>query len=187
MNKISEAILFVTAAFDGQYRKCENTPAVFHSLEAGNIAQSLSDDENIVIATLLHDTVEDAGVTLEEIEERFGSRVAQLVSGETEDKRLNKSPVDSWYERKQEAINRLRKSEDTGLKILFLSDKLSNIRSLYRSKQKFGAELWQMFHQTDPHAHCWYYNSIAKALEELKDTVSYKEYVDLIYRTFLEE
>ncbi len=187
MNKISEAILFVTTAFDGQRRKCENTPAVFHSLEAGYIAQTITDDEDIVTATLLHDTVEDAGITLEEIEERFGGCVAHLVSSETEDKRLNQNPADSWYERKEEAINILKKSNDLGVKILFLSDKLSNMRSLYRSKQKFGDELWQMFHQTDPQAHYWYYDSIAKSLEELTDTLAYKEYVELIHRTFLEE
>ncbi len=137
MDKIHEAICLIATAFEGQTRKCESYPAVFHSLEAGYIAQTLTEDEDVVVATLLHDTVEDAGYTLTEIEARFGARVAQLVKGESENKRETENPVDTWQIRKQESIDIIKHTEDKGLKILFLADKLSNMRSLYRGKRKF--------------------------------------------------
>ncbi len=187
MDKLSEAICFVTAAFEGMKRKCVKSPAVFHSLEAGCIAQTLTDDADTVIATILHDTVEDAGVTLDEIRARFGDRVAQLVKGETENKRETQDPHATWQVRKEEAIEILSQSKDIGLKILFLSDKLSNMRSLYQCKLKFGEALWQMFHQHDPKMHLWYYKTIAQKLPELADTVAYQEYIELIEKTFSEE
>ncbi len=187
MNLLSEAICFATSVFEGQKRKCENCPAIFHSIEAGYIANTLTDDEDIIVATVLHDTVEDAGVSLEELETRFGKRVAELVRGESENKRESEDPCATWQVRKQEAIDIIKNTDDIGLKILFLSDKLSNMRSLSRCKSKLGDELWGMFHQTDPQAHFWYYNAIAEAVSELSDTFAYQEYLSLIEKTFSEE
>lgn len=79
MDKLSEAICFATAAFDGMERKVDKQPAILHSLEAATITQTLTDEKEAVIAAVLHDTVEDAGVKIGEIIERFGNRVAQLV------------------------------------------------------------------------------------------------------------
>ncbi len=187
MDKLSEAINLVTVAFEGKTRKCENYPAVFHSLEAGYIAQTLTDDKDIIIATILHDTVEDAGYTFEEIENRFGKRVADLVRGESEDKREAQNPRDTWQVRKKESIEALKGSSDIGLKIMFMSDKLSNMRSMYRSKLKQGDSMWNAFNQKNPKEHYWYYSTIAEALSEFSDTLAYKEYITLIRKTFSEE
>ncbi len=184
MERLSEAIAFVAVAFEGQKRKCEDIPAVFHSLEAGCIAQTLTTDEDTVIATLLHDTVEDADVTLVEIAARFGPRVAELVRGETEDKRPTESPEATWQLRKQEAVETLRRTQDVSLKILFLSDKLSNMRSLARAHERQGDAMWEAFHQKDPAAHARYYRAIADALSELAETAAYREYTALIEKTF---
>ncbi len=187
MDKLSEAICFATSAFDGQTRKCERYPAILHSLEAATIAQTLTDEPEVIISAVLHDTVEDAGISIKEIEDKFGARVAFLVASETENKREMLPPENSWQVRKQESIDYLNKTEDLGVKVLYLSDKLSNIRSLYRSKQKFGNDLWGMFNQKDPKKHKWYYVSIANAIKELQDTNAYTEYVALIEKTFSEK
>ncbi len=187
MNKVSEAIIFATTVFDGINRKCENHPAILHSLEAASIAQTLTSEQEVVIGAVLHDTVEDAGVTLDEIEEKFGSRVRELVESETENKRTDIDPKLSWQIRKQEAIDLLQATTDVGVKILFLSDKLSNMRSLYRLKNKYGSDLWLMFNQRDTKKQKWYYQSIADAVVELKETEAYKEYINLVNLTFKEE
>ncbi len=186
MEGLNKAICFVAKAFEGQKRKGEDYPAVFHSLEAGHIAQTLTKDEQVIIASILHDTVEDTDVTISEIEEKFGKRVAELVIGDTQDQKEEPNPLDTWKARRQEIIDGLNSSVDLGLKIVSLSDTLSNMRSMYRCKQKFGVGLWYMFYQKDPKLHYWYYSSVAKAVSELADTAAYREYVWLIENTFLE-
>ncbi len=184
MDKLSEAICFATQVFDGMFRKVDGQPAILHSLEAATITQTVTTEREAVIAAVLHDTVEDAGVKIGEIMLHFGDRVAELVLSETENKRVNKSPEETWKERKQESIAVLCQTQDEGVKALYLGDKLSNIRSLYRSVQKYGNELWQHFNQKDPSQHKWYYTAIAEALTSLSHTTAYQEYVALIEKTF---
>ncbi len=187
MDRLSEAICFAARVFDGMTRKCENNPAILHSLEAAAIAATVTEEPEAVIAAVLHDTVEDAGVCMDEIESLFGARVAALVASETENKREHRDPSDTWYLRKRESIAFLQSTDDLGIKAVYLGDKLSNMRSLYRCRIKFGAELWNMFHQNDPHAHLWYYRSIADALSVFGDAPAYREYLSLIEKTFSEE
>ncbi len=184
MNSLEEAICFATKAFEGQVRKCENHPAILHSLEAATITQTVTKDMNVVIAAVLHDTVEDAEITIEEIKEKFGERVAELVAAETENKRPEKSLKDTWKIRKQEAIDILKNTNDLGIKAIFLGDKLSNLRSLYRSKLMLGEELWNQFHQNDPEMHRWYYNSILECLEDFSNAPAYNEYNELLNKIF---
>ncbi len=184
MDKLSEAICFATAAFDGMERKVDKQPAILHSLEAATITQTLTDEREAVIAAVLHDTVEDAGVKIGEIMERFGDRVAELVLSETENKRVHRDPSDTWRERKEESIAVLRQTTDTGIKALYLGDKLSNMRSLARSWETLGNELFLQFHQKDPKEHRWYYTAIAESLACFDSTPAYKEYVGLIGKVF---
>ena len=184
MDQLSEAICFATAAFDGMVRKVDRQPAILHSLEAATITQTLTDEKEAVIAAVLHDTVEDAGVRIGEIIERFGDRVAQLVLSETENKRVNQSPSDTWRVRKEESVAVLRQTGDLGIQALYLGDKLSNIRSLYRSYRVLGNRLWAEFNQKDPAEHQWYYTSIRDALAVFSDTVAYQEFSDYINQIF---
>ena len=184
LDKLSEAICFATAAFDGMRRKVDGHPAILHSLEAATITQTLTDEREAVIAAVLHDTVEDAGVKIGEILERFGDRVAELVLSETENKRVSRAPSETWRVRKEESVAVLRQTEDLGVKALYLGDKLSNIRSLSRSLEIYGDGMWQQFNQKDPAEHRWYYTSIAEALADLSHTAAYREYVALVDRVF---
>ncbi|MEG2688513.1 MAG: phosphohydrolase, partial [Clostridia bacterium] len=71
-----------------------------------------------------------------------------------------------------------------GIKMVFLGDKLSNMRSMYWQYKQRGADLWNDFNQKDPDAHHWYYRTIADALCELKDTSAWQEYDNLIAQLF---
>lgn len=184
MDKLSEAICFATAAFDGMERKVDKHPAILHSLEAATITQTVTDEKEAVIAAVLHDTVEDAGVKIGEIIDRFGDRVAELVLSETENKRINQNPSDTWRMRKEESVMVLKQTKDPGIKALYMGDKLSNLRSLNRSREIYGDELWQQFNQKNPAEHKWYYMNIAHALADLSHTPAYKEYISLINKIF---
>ena len=184
MSLFEEAINFATAAHSGMYRKGSKTPYLLHPMEAAVIAGTMTDNEEIIAAALLHDTVEDAAVTIEEIRAKFGNRVAELVKSETENKREELPPDASWQIRKEESLEVLRRTNDLGVKMLWLSDKLSNMRSFYRQYQECGDALWQEFHQKDPNKQFWYYDTIATLLSDLKGFEAWKEYKRLINKVF---
>lgn len=184
MNKVSEAICFATEAFDGKIRKGDGGPAIFHSIEAASVVQEICGDEDTVCAAVLHDTVEDAGITIEQIREKFGERVAFLVASETEEKYRSRSSEETWQQRKEESLKVLMSTDDQGIHAMWLGDKLSNIRSFARLKKRYGDNMWQFFNQKDPMKHKWYYETIASELDAFSDTSCYNEYISLLKNIF---
>ena len=114
MELVSEAIAFAVKAHDGMRRKKSEAPYILHPMEAAVIVGTMSDDQNLIAAAALHDVVEDAGITLDEIKEKFGQRVFELVGSETEDKRADLPPSDTWRIRKEESLAVLESTEDIG-------------------------------------------------------------------------
>ena len=112
MELISEAVSFAAKAHDGMRRKQSNTPYIIHPLEAAVIVSTMTDDQHIISAAALHDVVEDTMVTLDEIEEKFGKRIAELVASETEDKRADLPPEETWHIRKEESLKVLQNTAD---------------------------------------------------------------------------
>lgn len=184
MTLIDRALRFAVSAHSGQVRKKSGLPFILHPLEAASIVGSMTNDEAVIAAAVLHDTVEDAGVTPEELRERFGDRVTDLVLSETEEKRADLPPAETWRIRKEESLRVLRASDDDGVRMLWLGDKLSNVRSFYRDYLTQGDSLWNAFHQNDPAAQAWYYRSIAECLSPLSDHLAYREYVHLVEAIF---
>lgn len=178
MNMLEEAIIYATVLHQSKVRKFQNTPYILHPLEVAQILSTITDDLEVITAGILHDIVEDTNGTLEEIRERFGDRVAFIVSSESENKYPGENPADTWKRRKEESIEQLMDSEDPGVKMLWLADKLANIRSLARMHSEMGDNLWKELHQSDPEMQRWYYRSIAEALElSLNKTGAFKEYI----------
>lgn len=169
------AAAFAIKAHDGQIRKLRNTPYFLHCFEVASIAATMTDDREVIAAALLHDVVEESGVELAELRDKFGERVAALVESETE-KKGSGSKSASWEARKQESIVRLQSAEDIGVKILWLSDKLSNVRSFCQYYVEKEESPFLYLNQKDPARHAWYYRSVAHAVEELKNTGAYAEY-----------
>ena len=132
MNVFDKAVIFAVRAHTGQNRKCGGKYIV-HPMETAVIAQTMTDDLDILAAAVLHDTVEDTSVTAEDIEREFGQRVAYYVASETEDKRRGQDPESTWQIRKEESLQVLSETSDLNIKIIWLSDKLSNMRSFYRA------------------------------------------------------
>lgn len=184
---ISKAMMFAIAAHSGQKRKDGRTPAIVHAMEAAVNAAALTPDPEVMAAALLHDTVEDTDVTPEQVKKMFGERISALVSSETEDKHPEMNASDSWLLRKQESLDELRAATDPAVKILWLSDKLSNLRSFWRIYREVGDKMWERFHQKDPAMHAFYYREIARALADFKDTAPYEEYIELYHKLFPHE
>ena len=184
MELVSEAIVFAVKAHDGMRRKKSSSPYILHPMEAAVIVGTMSDDQNLIAAAALHDVVEDAEISIEEIEEKFGKRVRELVSSETEDKRADLPPAETWRIRKEESLTVLKNTDDMGVLMVWLGDKLANMRSIYRDFKVEGNAMWQRFNQKDPAAQGWYYHSIAKLTDRLSDTSAWLEYKTLTELVF---
>lgn len=179
-----EAVKFATEAHSGMIRKTTSIPFVLHPLEVACITATMTNDREVLAAALLHDTVEDTNTTIEDIQERFGDRVAAMVAAETENKRKDLPPEETWRIRKEESLEHIRNTDNLDLKKLWLADKLANIRSFYRAYLEQGDDLWKQFHQSDPAQQAWYYRTVAEYTSELKEYVAYQEYCELVERVF---
>ena len=84
---VNNAIAFATKAHEGQLRKGTQRPYIVHPIEVGDIVSTMTRDEEIISAAILHDTIEDfEGITKEILAEQFSERVANIVVQESEDK-----------------------------------------------------------------------------------------------------
>lgn len=153
--KIFRAIEFATRAHRGQYRKGSQLPYIVHPL---GVAESLIREgcaEDLVIAGVLHDTIEDCDVTFSDLRKRFGSHVAKIVKGCTEPHR--KAP---WEERKRHTLSALRNTAPEILTVS-LADKLDNARSIVTDHARLGDALWERFKRPRSDQ-AWYYQGLAE-------------------------
>ena len=176
MELVSEAVVFAVKAHDGMRRKKSEAPYILHPMEAAVIVGTMTHDQNLIAAAALHDVVEDAGITLEEVEEKFGTRVRELVGAETEDKREHLPPEATWRIRKEESLDVLRNTDDLDVLMVWLGDKLANMRSIYWDWKNEGDAMWLRFNQKDPKQQAWYYRSIVELTQRLSHTPAWVEY-----------
>ena len=184
---LDHAIIFATKAHSGTTRKGTNVPYIVHPIEAAAIVSSMTDDEEVIAAAVLHDVIEDTEATREDLLARFGRRITDLVMDESEDKRRNFPAELTWKTRKQETITFLETRADTDAKMLALADKLANLRAIYRDQCIIGDKVWERFNEKDKNMHAWMYRSIAKALDELRDHPMWQEYNRLVEEVFGKE
>lgn len=153
---INQAIIFATKAHEGQVRKVDQSPFIIHPLAVGCLLADAGEDADVVIAGMLHDTVEDTEVTLEQIKEAFGENVAALVDGCSENKAL------SWEERKKETIAYLETASEK-VCIVTCADKIHNLRVSVEGIREQGREFFAPFNRGYDDQK-WYYGSIRDVL-----------------------
>ena len=176
---IDKAREFATKAHDGQFRKGTKRPYIVHPIEVGDIVSTMTTDEEVISAAILHDTIEDCeGVTERMLAELFSERVAGMVAQESEDKSL------TWEERKGATIRRLKEGP-AEVQMIGLADKLSNMRDIDRDYPVCGEELWNRFRMKDKATIGWYYKGVREALREaFAETEAFAEYCSLIDKNF---
>ena len=179
--RIHKAVMFATKAHIGQTRKGNDIPYIYHPMEVLQILTEMGCDEDVNIAGVLHDTVEDTDTTIEDIKSEFGDNVASLVGGHTEDKSK------TWVERKSEDLNSLREGS-LGLKAIVLADKLSNIFSLYDDYRVLGDKVYDKFN-ANKDMQAWYYGELLNVFLENKNELSevlVSEYEAIYKKVFVE-
>ena len=176
---INKAIAFAVKAHEGQLRKGTDLPYIIHPMEVGVIVSGMTEDEEVIAAAVLHDTLEDCkSVSYEKICREFGERVARIVAAETDDKSK------SWEERKASKIEMLKKESDQSVKMVALGDKLSNIRSLSRDYEKIGEKVWQRFNMKNKQMQGWYYKGLCDSLNDLACFQEYQEFYHKVFSVF---
>ncbi len=127
-DKIIEAYDFAQSAHDQQLR-ATGEPYIIHPLAVAEILTELEVDQDTLIAALLHDTVEDTGITIDEIKEKFGEDVASLVDGVT---KLNRIPYSSKEEIQASNFRKmfLAMAKDIRVVMIKLADRLHNMRTM---------------------------------------------------------
>jgi myo-inositol-1(or 4)-monophosphatase len=180
---LDRAVVFAVRAHAGTERRGKGFPYIVHPLEAVGIVATMTSDQELLSAAVLHDTVEDTDITLEQIRAEFGNRIASLVATETDMPVGEMNLEKNWRIRKQAAIDRLA-SASRDAKIVALGDKLSNMRAIARDYSIQGDALWNLFRVKERKDHEWHYRGLVSALSELNDTFAYKEFSQLVDEVF---
>ena len=182
-SSLDMAIVFAVKAHQGVERKGKGFPYIVHPLESVSIAATMTSDQELLAAAVLHDTVEDTAVTLKDVEREFGKRVAELVEAESDIEFEGKTREESWRLRKEEAIERLSAASND-VKMVALSDKLSNIRAIYRDYQAIGDKVWDLLCVKEAASDEWHFRGLARARSSLKGTFAYAEFIETIDKVF---
>ena len=186
MSNFNHAIEFAVEAHSGYTRKGTGAPYIVHPMEVAAIVSTMTNDDDILAAAVLHDVVEDTDVSLEDVFKFFGPRIAELVAGESENKRPEVPKEESWCVRKEETITHLRNCTDRGVKLITLGDKLANLRATFQDYLTIGDAVWNRFNMKKKEKHFWYYSEILKSLEELSGFPAWKEFEWLLKALFPE-
>lgn len=129
---IFRAIKFVAEAHEGHYRKGTNIPYISHLTNVMKILCENGCSEEVIVAGILHDAVEDTPISLDVIKLKFGNRVAELVAAASEKEKLETGDQEEagWKERKQHTINSLQKTDSVDKLLVSCADKLDNTRAI---------------------------------------------------------
>lgn len=179
--RLYNAFTFADNAHSGQLRK-DGSPYITHPLAVAEIVAELELDTDSIIAALLHDCIEDTGVTHEEIAKLFGAPVADLVEGVTKLTRVQ------YTSKEEEQMENLRKmlmamAKDIRVILIKICDRLHNMRTMeYQSPKKQKEKALETMEIYAPIAHRLGMQRIKWELEDTSlrylDPVGYKEIAD---------
>ncbi len=151
------AFVFAAEKHAGQTRKASTIPYIAHLMGVASLVLEFGGDEDMAIAALLHDVVEDCGGApmLKEVRWKFGARVARIVDGCTDSDIEPKPP---WRERKESYIRHL-KDADADTRLVSAADKLNNVRSILADYREVGEAVWERFNG-GREGTLWYYRAL---------------------------
>jgi (p)ppGpp synthase/HD superfamily hydrolase len=156
--RLQRAFRYAAEKHDGQTRKQSATPYLSHLLAVASLVLEAGGDEDMAIAALLHDVVEDCGgmPRLREIRKQFGSRVAKIVEGCTDS---FSEPKPEWVERKNDYLREV-KHAGVETRLVSASDKLHNVRTILTDYRQHGEAIWTRF-TGKKDGTLWYYRALS--------------------------
>jgi len=175
--RFEDALIFSTHLHEGQLRKGSQVPYIAHLLGVTGLVLEDGGDEDEAIAALLHDAVEDQGglKTLNEIQSRYGSRVAEIVMSVTDAYEDQRPP---WRERKEGYIASIRAADPSAIRVS-LADKVYNARATLMDIREEGESGWSRFNG-GKEGTLWYYHELIEAFRERSSSNLLQELVRVI-------
>lgn len=161
--KIERALVYAATAHAGQTRKTVPTPYITHPVSVMLNAASVTDDENILCACLLHDVIEDcdpAQYNEATMRQSFGDATTDMVLVATKD-----SNIPIWRKRNEAYLQNLATTPLKGALIVSAADKLHNISTLINDYRVMGEDLWSRFH-AGRDDQLWWYGAVLAVLQE---------------------
>jgi (p)ppGpp synthase/HD superfamily hydrolase len=155
--RFQRAFAFAAKNHAGQTRKASTIPYIAHLMGVASLVLEAGGDQDLAIAALLHDVVEDCGGApmLKKVRQLFGPRVAKVVDGCTDADTYPKPP---WRERKEGYLRQLIDA-DADTRLVSAADKLNNVRSILSDYRQLGEFVWQRFNG-GREGTLWYYRSL---------------------------
>ena len=156
--RLQRAFRYAAEKHEGQTRKQTAVPYLSHLMAVASLVLEAGGDEDLAIAALLHDVVEDCGgmPRLREIRRRFGPRVAKIVEGCTDS---FGEPKREWVERKKDYLREVRHA-DVDTRLVSASDKLHNVRTILSDYRQHGEAIWARF-SGKKEGTLWYYRALS--------------------------
>jgi len=156
--RLQRAFRYAAEKHDGQTRKKSGVPYLSHLMAVASLVLEAGGDEDMAMAALLHDVVEDCGgmPRLREIRKQFGPRVAKIVEGCTDS---FVEPKPEWLERKKEYL-RAVKHADAETRLVSAADKLHNVRTILADYRRHGEAIWTRFNGKKEGT-LWYYRALS--------------------------
>ncbi|PLS03104.1 HD domain-containing protein [Neobacillus cucumis] len=177
MDIIEKALQMAAKAHSKQQRKGSDIPYIVHPVAVGMILMKAGYDESFIAAGILHDTVEDTEISLNDIHREFGLEIARIVDGCSEpDKSL------SWEERKTHTIEYL-KDAPMEIRAVACADKLHNVRSIKNDYEQVGEAIWSKFNAGKEKQE-WYYTQIVESLQYQNSFPLVRELEEAVRRLF---
>ena len=156
--RLQRAFRYAAEKHAGQTRKQTAVPYLSHLMAVASLVLEAGGDEDMAIAALLHDVVEDCGgmPRLREVRGQFGARVAKIVEGCTDS---FGEPKAEWVERKRDYLREL-KHADAETRLVSASDKLHNVRTILADYRRDGESIWERF-TGKKEGTLWYYRALS--------------------------
>ena len=165
--QIKKAIQFAARKHHGQFRIADSAdrplPYVTHLFSVALLVAEDGTDDEIVIAALLHDTLEETDTTREELAAAFGERVAALVEAVSETRKKDGQPLD-WKSRKEDYLARLESASDAAV-LIALADKIDNIESRIEGFEKQGGLFLGHWKQPNE-AYLWFHGEAVRIAQK---------------------
>ncbi len=147
-----------------QHRKGSDIPYIIHPVGVMMIASNVTDDEDILIACLMHDVLEDVDSTIYDeamMREDFGVRVVTIVKDVTKD-----DDKKVWRERSKAYLHHLEYKACEQAVIVSASDKIHNLLSVLVDHSTYGDDIWARFTTKSSADQLWWYESILRVIKK---------------------
>jgi len=156
--RLQRAFRYAAEKHAGQTRKQTGVPYLSHLMAVASLVLEAGGDEDMAIAALLHDVVEDCGgmPRLREVRKQFGMRVAKIVEGCTDS---FGDPKPEWLKRKKNYLREV-KHADAETRLVSASDKLHNVRTILADYRQVGESIWTRF-SGKKEGTLWYYRALS--------------------------